>query len=164
MGRNVPSTARIPKTQLTRLKSLLKNGKVYDLGQPYHPGMPHYPLHPAFLFSLTRKHGDHLYGEGISAAAEMFTTGGHVGTHMDGLGHISKDGKLFSGIKVSGVQDYLTGLRKMGIDQAFPKVGRGILLDVARFKGVRVLREDFIITADILQKTAAVEGVSIEKK
>lgn len=42
-----------------------------------------------------------MYERGVSAEAEMFTTGGHVGTHLDSLGHFSKDGKLFSGIEIS---------------------------------------------------------------
>src|SRR5258706_132909 len=36
----------------------LQSAKVYDLGQPYFPGMPHYPVHPPFLFGLTKAHGE----------------------------------------------------------------------------------------------------------
>ena len=86
--KNIRSIVKIPKGQLRELRQLLNHGIVYELGQPYHTGMPHYPMHPAFLFSLTRKHGDYMYGGGVSAAADMFTMGGHVGTHLDSLGHI----------------------------------------------------------------------------
>ncbi len=164
MRMTAPSKAKIPKKRLIRLKELLTEGIVYDLGQPYHVGMPHYPLHPAFLFSLTRKHGDYIYGKDVSAAAEMFTTGGHVGTHLDSLGHISKRGKLFSGVTASKVQDYSTGLKKLGIDQTMPFLGRGVLLDVAEFKKVRVLDSGDTITAEDLEATAAAQSTTIERK
>jgi kynurenine formamidase len=154
---------KIPTGQLDRLRNLLSEGIVYDLGQPYHVGMPHYPLHPAFLFALSRKHGDYIYEGGVSAAAEIFTTGGHVGTHLDSLGHISKGGKLFSGVMASKVQDYSTGLKKLGIDQTPPIVGRGVLLDVARFKGVKVLDADVTMTAEILERTASGQAITIER-
>ncbi|MFH1952666.1 MAG: cyclase family protein [Pseudomonadota bacterium] len=158
------SKTRMPKKRLIRLKELLNEGIVYDLGQPYHVGMPHYPLHPAFLFSLTRKHGDYIYGKDVSAAAEMFTMGGHVGTHLDSLGHISKGGKLFSGVAASKVQSYSSGLKKFGIDQTMPLLGRGILLDVAEFKGVKVLDSSDTITARDLEATADAQSVTIERK
>lgn len=161
--KNIRSKAKIPKGQLRELRQLLNYGIVYELGQPYHIGMPHYPLHPAFLFSLTRKHGDYMYGGCVSAAADMFTMGGHVGTHLDSLGHISKDGKLFSGIEASNVQDYHTGLKKFGIEQTRAILGRGVLLDVAKFKGVEVLDSSYTITVDDLERTAIAQGVSIER-
>ena len=78
-----------------KMRELIVNGKVYDLGQPYHPGMPHHPNHPPFAFSLTKKHGDVMYANQVSAANDLFATGGHTGTHLDALGHISRGGKLF---------------------------------------------------------------------
>jgi kynurenine formamidase len=159
----VQGKTKIPKVQLIRLRKLFDKGTVYDLGQPYHVGMPHYSLHPAFLFSLTRKHGDYIYEGGVSAAAEIFTTGGHVGTHLDSLGHISKRGKLFSGIEASVVQEYSTGLKQLGIDQTMPILGRGVLLDVAALNGVKVLKPQYTITVDILKRTVAEEAISIEK-
>lgn len=161
--KNIRSKMRISKSQLNRLKRLLNYGMIYDLGHPYHIGMPHYPLHPPFAFSLTRKHGDYMYERGVSAAAEIFTTGGHVGTHLDSLGHISKEGKLYSGINVSKVQDYHTGLKRFGIDQTPPILGRGVLLDIAKLKGVTVLEGGYTITADDFEKTIAAQAVSIEK-
>ena len=31
--------------------------------QPYFVGMPHHPVHPPFLFSLTKMHGDYVMPE-----------------------------------------------------------------------------------------------------
>jgi len=61
------------------MKKLIVKGKVYDLGQPYFPGMPHHPNHPPFAFILTKKHGDLVYANEVSAANCLFTTGGTRG-------------------------------------------------------------------------------------
>ena len=47
----------------------LRSATVYDLGQPYFIGMPHHPVHPPFLFSLTKMHGDYVLANGGSSAS-----------------------------------------------------------------------------------------------
>ncbi len=163
MKKNTQRRLKIPMTRLNRLKQLLNCGLIYDLGHPYHIGMPHYPLHPPFAFTLSRKHGDYVYNGGVSAAAEVFATGGHVGTHLDSLGHISKDGKLHAGIRAATVQDYHTGLKRLGIDKTPPILGRGVLLDIAKLKGERVVDDDYTITADDCEKALSAQGMSLEK-
>src|SRR5512139_2611370 len=92
------------------MRKLIVKGIVYDLGQPYHPGMPHHPNHPPFAFTLTKKHGDIMYPGEVSAANCLFTTGGHTGTHLDSLGHVSHKGVLCGNVKADRVQDYGRGL------------------------------------------------------
>lgn len=144
------------------MRELIVKGKVYDLGQPYHPGMPHHPNHPPFAFTLTKKHGDVMYPDEISAANDIFTTGGHTGRHLDSLGHISQKGKLYGNVKASRVQSYATGLKLRGIDTTPPVVRRGILLDVARALGRKVLSNAFPIGPEELEKTAEKERVSFK--
>ena len=120
------------------LKELITEGKIYDLGQPWHPGMPHHPLHPPFVFGLARKHGDVLYEGGGSSANDLFAFGGHTGTHLDAVGHISKSGVLFGGIEAAQEQDYLTGLSRRSIEETPPIIARGILLDIPGLKQVGV--------------------------
>lgn len=144
------------------MKELIVKGKVYDLGQPYYPGMPHHPNHPPFAFSLTKKHGDVMYPNEVSASNDLFTTGGHTGTHLDSLGHVSKRGKLFGNVDASKVQSYSSGLKRVGIDRTPPVVRRGILLDVARALGKSVLPAAFPIGPEELKKTVAKEGISFK--
>ena len=142
------------------MRELIVKGKVYDLGQPYFPGMPHHPNHPPFAFSLTKKHGDVMYLNQVSSANDLFATGGHTGTHLDALGHISKAGKLFGNVKASNIQSYSGGLKGVGIDVTPPVVRRGILLDVARALGKSVLPPAFPIGQKELEKTVAMEKIS----
>src|SRR5215813_1003872 len=75
----------------------LSRVKAYDLGQPYFTGMPHHPSHPPFLYGLTKKHGDIVYAEGSTSAADAIAFGTHVGTHIDALSHFSCNGIFHGG-------------------------------------------------------------------
>ena len=145
-----------------RIKQLIKTGKVYDLGMEYYVGMPHHPNHPPFAFSLTKKHGDLVYEGGASASNCLFTTGGHTGTHLDALGHISLNGAIHGVDDIRPWQDY-HGLKKGGIEQVRPAVTRGVLLDIAGLEGVSCLDSDYRIGAETLQKAMERQKVTLEK-
>jgi kynurenine formamidase len=134
--------------------SNLGKAKVYDLGQPYFTGMPHYPTHPPFLYSLTKRHGDIMYGEN-SSAADAIALGTHVGTHIDALSHFSCNGVFFGGRRVD--HSYERGMTDLGVDTIAPIVRRGVLLDIAGLEGVEVLPHDFEITAAHFKKAAEAE-------
>ena len=118
--------------------SVLSSWRRYDLSQPYVIGMPQSPNHPRYWHSLPRRHGDLVRADGGSAANDIITMGTHVGTHVDGLAHVSHDGKLFGGVDALSAQ---VGGRfdELGIHTMPPHVGRGVLLDVPRARGTEVL-------------------------
>jgi Predicted metal-dependent hydrolase len=80
----------------------LRGRKVFDLGVELFPGMPHVPTHSPFMYQMVREHGDLMYGEGVSAAVDIFGMSCHTGTHLDGLGHFAKNLCLHGGQPVSG--------------------------------------------------------------
>lgn len=135
--------------------------RVLDLGQPLHPGIPTSPNHPSFRMAMIRRHGDMTRADGSSAANDLIVTGGHVGTHVDALGHVSYQGRLYGGASAAEAQ---TGgrLRTHGIDELEPIVAPGVLLDVAAQHGVDVLDPGYGIGAADLEAAAAAGGVSVE--
>jgi kynurenine formamidase len=145
------------------LKALIEEGKIYDLGQPWYPGMPHHPMHPPFAYILTKKHGAVTYEGGGSATNDLFTFGGHTGTHLDAIGHISKAGRLFGGIEAASVQDYQKGLAKLSIEETPPLIARGVLVDIPSLKGVEVLKKGYPISKRDIQETLGLESIQIEK-
>jgi kynurenine formamidase len=144
------------------LKDLITEGKIYDLGQPWHPGMPHHPLHPPFIYGLARKHGDVHYEGGGSSANDLFAFGGHTGTHLDAVGHISKDGMLFGGIEAAAAQDYAAGLSRRSIEETPPIIARGVLLDIPGLKGVKVLEKGYPVSREDLQEAMTLQKIRIE--
>ncbi|MTB14963.1 MAG: cyclase family protein, partial [Actinobacteria bacterium] len=74
---------------LNTILSGLSGARIIDLSQPMKRGMPQSPNHPPFRMILERRHGDMVRADGGSASNEIIVTGGHVGTHIDGLSHVS---------------------------------------------------------------------------
>jgi kynurenine formamidase len=109
--------------------------RVIELGHPLFTGMPSSPNHPGFRMTLERRHGDAVRPDGGSASNEVIITGGHVGTHVDALAHVSHDGLLHGGIDAEQAQR--GGKHTVhGAETIPPMVTRGVLLDVAALHGV----------------------------
>ncbi|WP_188190777.1 cyclase family protein [Nonomuraea sp. SYSU D8015] len=127
----------------------LEGARVLDLAQPMREGMPQSPNHPPFRMTLERRHGDLVRPDGGSAANEIIVTGGHVGTHVDALAHVSQDGLLYGGRPAAEVMSH-EGFSSLAIDGFEPYVGRCVLLDVAAVQGVETLPPGYEITPDDL--------------
>jgi kynurenine formamidase len=135
-------------------------GRVYDLAHSLEPGMPVSPNHPGYRMALVRRHGDMVRTDGGSAANEMIMLGGHTGTHLDALAHVSQDGKLHGGIDASEAQRG-GRFQCLGIEQVEPIFTRGVLLDVARYRRIDELPAGEPISADELRSVARAEGVEL---
>lgn len=112
------------------LAAVLAEGRVFDLAVEYFPGMPHLPRHIPYAFSVVRSHGDVLMPEGVSASADLFLCGTHTGTHLDALGHYSRDARLHGGVEAAAVQTRTAGLAARGIEEAGVP---GVTLEGARW-------------------------------
>ncbi len=137
-------------------------GKVYDLGQPLQRGMPLSPLNPPFFFTLSNRHGDRVTSQGVSAANDLISMGSHQGTHIDALGHISKNGTLHGGTAVSQSQVGAAGLASHGIEGIPPVIRRGVLLDVASLNGMDFLPAGYVVTAEELEQSSIAQGSRLE--
>lgn len=139
------------------LKAVGDGVRVFDLGRELFAGMPQSPNHPPFRMALQRRHGDMVRADGGSAANEMFVTGGHVGTHIDALSHVSHDGKLHGGLSAAEAQ---TGGRfnALGIETVDPFVCRGVLLDIPAVLGVDACAPGYEVTPDDLSAAAETAG------
>jgi kynurenine formamidase len=137
------------------LLAAVEHSRVIDLGQPLEPTIPVSPNHPGFRMALLRRHGDMTRADGSSAANELIVTGGHVGTHIDALSHVSFKGQLHGGLNAAETQ---TGGRMSahGAEQIEPIIRRGVLLDVARAHGEKALPGGYGITAGDLEAAAGV--------
>jgi kynurenine formamidase len=83
-------------------------------------------------------------------------------THWDSLGHIFLDDKMYNGHDARKVDG--GGVHKCGIEHTRARmVGRGVLLDVARYKGVDSLDDGYGISNEELDAVAAKQGVEIRK-
>ena len=140
------------------LLDALANGvRVFDLGRELFSGMPQSPNHPKFQMVLQRRHGDVMRPDGGSAASETLITGGHVGTHIDALSHVSHHGKLYGGADAT---EAVVGGRfaSHGIDTVAPFVCRGVLLDIPAVLDVDECEPAYEVTPDDLDAAAELAG------
>lgn len=87
---------------------------------------------------------------------DLVTMSTCAGTHVDALSHVSYDGFLYNGVPTSAVTAQY-GASKLGAERLPQIVTRGLLLDVARTKGVESLDEispGYAISAEDLDAAA----------
>jgi kynurenine formamidase len=146
------------------LSEQLTRAQVFDLEQPRFAGMPGHPAHrPAYFYALYRRHRDFFRTEGggrRTSASGVLTMMEHSGTHIDALCHQAFDQKLHGGVPVAEVER-ADGFRALGIESVPPLMGRGVLLDVAGWKGTARLAPDSSIPADDLAACARASGVEV---
>lgn len=154
------ATAYITPQKRIDAAKLVKRGKMALLGMPY---SNHMPLVPGRTFALSipgmPTHGPLNWpGDNFSMTFmdELVTAEiGQVGTQWDGLAHPMirvegvtgwKDGDYF--YNKQRLQDVGTprGMKKNGTEQAGGFFTRGILIDIAALKGVKVLPKGYAIT------------------
>jgi kynurenine formamidase len=147
---------------MTDLIDRIDSASIYDLSQPFEVGMPAPATHPGFKMAMLSRHGDTVRDAGLSAAVEMLVLGGHSGTHIDALGHVSIDGKLHGGVDARQAQ--VGGrLSHGGIETVAPILCKGVLLDIAGHRGIDSLPAGEPITADELQSVADGQGVHLPR-
>jgi kynurenine formamidase len=125
--------------------------QMIDLGQPMTVGMPQSPNHPQFRMALQRRHGDMVRADGSSAANEIIVTGGHVGTHIDALAHVSYRGRLHGDVDAHKAQ---AGGRfsQLGVETIEPMINPGVLLDVPGALGIDRCPPGYEVTPEDLQR------------
>jgi kynurenine formamidase len=149
---------------ITSLAEQLQAARVYDLEQLRFYGMPIHAAHkPGYHYSLHRRHRDgyrpELHGPRTGASGVM-TLMEHSGTHIDALCHQACSLKLYGDVPIDGVETP-SGFKQLGIETVAPLLRRGVLLDVAGWKGVSTLPTQYSIPADELKACAAAEGVEV---
>jgi kynurenine formamidase len=86
---------------------------------------------------------------------------GNVDSHIDALSHVIFDGTLYNGVSPSAVT--AAGATELSIETAGAGiVGRGLLLDIPRLRGVPWLEPGEHVTADDLIAAEAAQEVRIE--
>ena len=154
--------------------SLVKTGKVYDLGVTYDRTSYKWPGHsPGEIMSFrtpegVNRQGDSAFTKGPGNSSKTSWHSGalfisdNVATQIDGLAHATEgeDDHWYNGFKEKDWGGNW-GPRKAGAETIPPIVARGVLLDVAGYRKVDALPTSFRITAKILQDTAKAQGTTI---
>lgn len=141
-----------------QLLSSLSKGRIFDLEQDRYVGAAIFPAHwPGFVYTLHRRH-EIVEGQPRTSASGTLMMQEHSGTHIDALCHQALDMEMYGGVRVNPIIQTPQGFSELGVETIGPILRRGVLLDVARAKGVPYLEAGYLITAQDLESTAAAQG------
>ena len=119
------------------------------------------PIH-TMLRTGTDAYSGVLDHRGIRAADDMVVMPLQCGTQWDGLGHVFYEDYMWNGYDIREVTS--AGAQKCGIEKTKNKmVGRGVLLDIPRVKGLERLDDGYGITCDDLDEAAKAHNIEIHR-
>ena len=150
---------RLTPQKVIEAKGQITDGKIYSLGRIYEAEMPlfgtrHFSLHLPQTFGPLGKNEVIWHDEIISGEL------GQVGTQFDGLGHVGMSGRFYNGFTREEIATPY-GLAKLGVENVGPIVTRGVLIDMARYKGVERLEDSYEITSSDIKGALQKQGIEI---
>jgi kynurenine formamidase len=157
---------RISAQEIRSALANVQHGRVYDLGTDYGSSMPQGFPESFYGFRVTQyrtpKSLTSRQEPGFDFSMEVITASPHLGTHIDGLAHIQCHGLTYGGHRVHDVYDDF-GWRVNGMETSRPIIGRGVLVDVARAKGVDHLPDRYAVTPEDVEAALASQGTQLQQ-
>jgi kynurenine formamidase len=166
-GDEIGTLNNISAMDIIQAARLIRKGKVFSLALNFDNRGPQSglwgnrfnPIHTMLATGVDAVAG-RQESIGLRYADDMVTMPLQCGTQWDALGHIFFGEKMWNGYDARMVDS--NGAQRNGIEKTKDKmVGRGVLLDVARHKGVEWLEDGYGIGNEDLEKCAAAEQVEV---
>ena len=165
------NTNFITPQKIVKAMQLVKTGRTYEIGQVYEASMPAFGTRPYYL-NTTPAPGVAKEGDFGSVHEDYFNGFiGQMGTQFDAFGHMGATVKMadssvkyvyyngFTEEELTGKNRGANGLENLGIEHIKPIITRGILIDIAGYKGVPTLDANYEITAEDLRGALAKQGI-----
>jgi kynurenine formamidase len=148
---------------------LVRKGKVFSLGIPLDQTGPQTgnigrwnPIHTMLATGTDAVSGAQDTWIKARYADDSINMPIQCATHFDALGHVFLDDKMYNGH--SAMLADSRGLQKNDIAASRDRmIGRGVLLDVPRHKGLDWLDDGYGISNDELDEVAGAQGVEIRR-
>jgi kynurenine formamidase len=148
-----------PQTVLNAVK-LIKTGEVIELGHVLNDKMP---------FFGTRRFDVHIKRTFLNQFSNMRGSNeeiviseiGQVGTQFDGFAHQTHRNSWYNCFKVDE-NATRGGFSKLGIHNVGALITRGVLIDVAGFKGVEMLGDTYEITVEDLEGALRKQNMTLQ--
>lgn len=132
----------------------------FDAGGPQTGGLGRFnPIHAMLATGVDAARGvqEEMH---IQYSDDILSLPLHGATHWDSLSHVFYDSRMWNGYSAELVSS--RGAEKNGIEKAKDRmVGRGVLLDIARYKGVEALDDGYAISNEDLDGCARRQNVEV---
>jgi kynurenine formamidase len=152
----------ITPERLVAASKLVRRGAIFDLGIPMDGNGPQPGGNRINPVHLMRETGDgQNFPGGFHFADDYIFMPLQGSSQWDALAHVYYDDQLYNGFPASSVG--LHGTDRDSIDKLAKGIaGRGVLLDIARLKGVDWMEAGQIITPADLDGAAGAQGVEVK--
>ena len=148
-----------PQSVLNAVK-LIKTGEVIELGHVLSDKIP---------FSGTRRFDVHVKRTFLNQFSNMRGSNeeiviseiGQVGTQFDGFAHQTHQNSWYNCFKVDE-NATRSGFTKLGVHNVGALITRGVLIDVAGFKGVEMLGDNYEITVADLEGALKKQNLTLQ--
>jgi kynurenine formamidase len=131
---------------------LVREGRVLSLAHTIRHDIPHHPDRQGPMHVLTVDGGDYAAGASLKGdsrvADDYLAMPLATGTHLDGLAHAWAGDSLYNGHPSTSVRS--RGAKFCGIENVYGIFTRGVIADVAGYRGEDWLPASHCITADEL--------------
>lgn len=165
------SLNEITPAKVVAAARLVRGGRVYDLGRVLHADVPRFPgrswqqtlVSSAHMLNRRREGGTpEGWGENqLNWITELAVGTYQIGTHLDGLNHLQVGERFYNGWRAEEIVEEW-GTSKLGIETVPPVISRGLLADVARYRGVACLGAGEVVTPADLEGALALVGAEAE--
>jgi kynurenine formamidase len=145
---------------VVRAAALVREGRVFDLAHVLDEHVPAFPGR-TFRQLLTTNPARSVGKNKVNWIVEYVNAPSQMGTHMDGLNHLLRDGTMFGGHRVDDVVAEW-GTTENGIETVPQIVTRGVLLDIARVRGVEHLEAGDVITPADADAAIHAAGLTVD--
>ena len=144
-----------------RATKLIRTGEVIEIGHTLNSQMPffgtrRFDIHTkrTFMNPQSNRRG--------SNEELVVSEIGQVGTQFDGFAHQTIGDSMYNCFKVNESATR-NGFEKLGVERVGALFTRGALIDVAGLKGVKILPDNYEITAQDIEQALARQNMKLEK-
>ena len=155
---------RMTPAAVVEAARLVKTGKTYALGVETGPDTPAYPPRKYQMTILQLEDGTGTpWGDNkLTSNDDLMMTWLGIGSQIDGLGHVGINHVYYNGVHAKDFTK-VTGLTTFSISDIPPIVTRGVLLDIARLKGKKILDEGTAINRAEIEAAAKAQDIDLRK-
>jgi kynurenine formamidase len=150
--------------------SLIKTGQIISCAIPLDSKGPVHPTRTGIVHMYGYTGSDFIAGSvmgqqypGFQGTDDYIFMPLQGSTQWDGMAHFFYKDTMYNGFWIGNVESFAGARRGSIHNQKETLIGRGVLLDIPRLKGVDRLQPGYAITPDDLDAAAEAEGVEVRE-
>ncbi len=163
----IGSANYVTPAQVMMAVKLVKKGESHPLGIVVDPKMPAFPPRSTSLqiVSPGQHNGRKLdkdFGWPVVYNDDLAQLWFGTGPQIDGLGHLGENGIYYNCNKPEDFV-HITGLKKLGVHNIPPLIGRGVMVDMAKHFGVATMAAGQAFGSTDIKAAAKAQGVEFRQ-